>query len=600
MTGFSNSIVTKLGQIVAKSIRSPNFQHGVSGWSINKDGSAEFHDVSIPAGSGGTVVTFGPTAPGSPNTGDVWYNTAGGLEASVCTSTSPVTWTPHQIGTLAIGSAAITSALLANAAVEAAHLAPGAVGTPAIANGAVTPAQISALTASLIGQTGGVLNANPYFTGGDASSWSTYNGTLSVVSGGSLPAGAPYAYAGLYTQTGQWGNPYQIVSLPGSASPYQILITMWVHSASTTVWTKTTPAGGSDIWHSHAIAANTWTQISDVVTIPAGATSASVGPSFNSAASGSVYFQGMTVVPQVPGALIQAGTVTTEQLVANLIYAGIIDGTVVNAATFNGSVFNGLQSVINKNGIFYYSGTPAFGNLYIAIASPFGTDQFGNGYPQGISIFGANGAVTTLENNGTAAAVMMLAAGMAHNTVNAAVQAESGSPGGVNEQSVLFLSSGKESNLDDAEIELFSEAADASFQAMMKVLFNNSPVLTISKTEADITVPVVMDQWTNMTLANGWKNNTGFGVARYRKVACPPNSVEIIGALDGTAATNNAFFTLPAGYRPASAQGFPIAPTSAADATNGRCDTSGNLTIDNITMPVAQTFFIHALISLDA
>ncbi len=72
MAGFSHDIAGGSGSLIAESVKSPNFVHGVSGWQIARNGSAEFHDISIPAGSGGTVVTFSATAPASPNPGDVW------------------------------------------------------------------------------------------------------------------------------------------------------------------------------------------------------------------------------------------------------------------------------------------------------------------------------------------------------------------------------------------------------------------------------------------------------------------------------------------------------------------------------------------------
>lgn len=45
--GFNNSIVGGIGALIRSYIRSPNYQPGVSGWSINKDGSAEFNNVLV-------------------------------------------------------------------------------------------------------------------------------------------------------------------------------------------------------------------------------------------------------------------------------------------------------------------------------------------------------------------------------------------------------------------------------------------------------------------------------------------------------------------------------------------------------------------------
>jgi len=69
---FSHAPVGGQGNIVVDQIKSPNFQHGIQGWSINKDGSAEFQDVILPNG-GGSVVFFSATPPPNPNVGDIWF-----------------------------------------------------------------------------------------------------------------------------------------------------------------------------------------------------------------------------------------------------------------------------------------------------------------------------------------------------------------------------------------------------------------------------------------------------------------------------------------------------------------------------------------------
>lgn len=45
--GFSNPIIGGGGSLVYPSIHSPNFVHNISGWTIKKDGSAEFNNLSI-------------------------------------------------------------------------------------------------------------------------------------------------------------------------------------------------------------------------------------------------------------------------------------------------------------------------------------------------------------------------------------------------------------------------------------------------------------------------------------------------------------------------------------------------------------------------
>lgn len=56
-------------------------------------------------------------------------------------------------------------------------------------------------------------------------------------------------------------------------------------------------------------------------------------------------------------------------------------------------VFNGSNYVINSSGLFFYSGTPALGNMSGSWAQTAGTDAFGNAYPAGIEIYSALGTI---------------------------------------------------------------------------------------------------------------------------------------------------------------------------------------------------------------
>ena len=67
------------------------------------------------------------------------------------------------------------------------------------------------------------------------------------------------------------------------------------------------------------------------------------------------------------------------------------DGTVeFNSGVFRGTVtagtFIGTNFIINQQGIFLYSGTPAAGNLIIAITNNAGTDSFGNTFIEGLNV----------------------------------------------------------------------------------------------------------------------------------------------------------------------------------------------------------------------
>jgi hypothetical protein len=47
MSGFANAIIGGAEALIRKAMRSPNYVPGTAGWTVNKDGSAEFNDVSV-------------------------------------------------------------------------------------------------------------------------------------------------------------------------------------------------------------------------------------------------------------------------------------------------------------------------------------------------------------------------------------------------------------------------------------------------------------------------------------------------------------------------------------------------------------------------
>jgi len=64
--GFNNPIVGGEDNLIREAIQSPNYVPGVSGWTINKDGSAEFNDGIfrggiIVSGAGGEILVYSPT-----------------------------------------------------------------------------------------------------------------------------------------------------------------------------------------------------------------------------------------------------------------------------------------------------------------------------------------------------------------------------------------------------------------------------------------------------------------------------------------------------------------------------------------------------------
>jgi hypothetical protein len=207
------------------------------------------------------------------------------------------------------------------------------------------------------------------------------------------------------------------------------------------------------------------------------------------------------------------------------------------------------------SGVFVYSGTPGPGNPPIASMTNSSTDPFGNAVLPGVQATG-----------GTFSAQLI---------------------GG--------------------QLRLFDGAAGiTALSTADGVVLNvglGSPVVIPGLVAIEPGTAGTPETWHAMTPLNGWVNNASFAAAQYRLTASPPDTVEVIGVMVATAASNVIFAQLPPGYRPASAQGFAAGSNAggiAGETPNIRCDTSGNLSVDNATVPATAAFIFHGFIALDA
>jgi hypothetical protein len=181
----------------------------------------------------------------------------------------------------------------------------------------------------------------------------------------------------------------------------------------------------------------------------------------------------------VTAELIAANTITAEQIAAGIVIAGVIDGTFVDAATFIGSVFEGTDFVINTDGAFFYSGTPASGNLIASITNAQVTDTFGNVAPAGVSAM--NGGITVSLSSG-ALLLTPITTGYAPGSVTSFT-------------GTLILSSPTETNTDlIGQMLVVSGSAYAAASAPM----------VVGPAEIKVTVPVVADTWHGIVLDSGW------------------------------------------------------------------------------------------------
>lgn len=110
--------------------------------------------------------------------------------------------------------------------------------------------------------------------------------------------------------------------------------------------------------------------------------------------------------------------------------------------------------------------------------------------------------------------------------------------------------------------------------------------------------------WHSATLQNGWFNDAAPNVTcQYRRVASPPQSVQIVGTIKpGTKVDGTVLFNLPAGYRPASTQFFPVATNaSVAGGTTPQVQVNTNGDVKCYGCNVGLTNIeLNCMVSLDA
>lgn len=222
------------------------------------------------------------------------------------------------------------------------------------------------------------------------------------------------------------------------------------------------------------------------------------------------------------------------------------------------------------SGVFIYGGAGPGGLL---ASDTNGTiDPFGNPVRPGTWVYGASGGAAGLAVSGSQPGLLLVPPGVIHSTLPADVFAFSGNAGAASEFQYMVLTSGKENGNADAALQLYSAPADASAEAHIIVEFGGTIAGTFTPEGYATAQP-----WTVLPLVNGWANKAGNIAMDYRLVTA--DEVEIIGVLDGTAATSAQFATMPAGLRPLAQ--MPLCAVCSTTFAPGfiQCDTAGNLTL---------------------
>jgi hypothetical protein len=481
-SGFTHAIAGGDGKLILAFVRSPNYDPATgTGWTINKDGTATFYSISLPDFPGsGNKVTFAGTAPASPSVGDVWYDIDAGLQANQWNGTA---WVPYSISA-----------------------------------GAIAP--------------GDNQNPNPFFAGGDTSTWLENNGavlTAVATSGISYPwAGQLTAPAGSTNPivTGpqfaaNGGDPIQVNSWFLTNTSDAVLAISFFDASGTFIGTLTSPVAASVDWQYVAFAD---------LALPTSASASIAFGILNSSTSGTEVVQctATTVMTKVNGALIETGTLAVLQ----------------------------------------YDGPPGPGNLIASNAGAAGTDQFGNSYRAGIWAYNSAGAAAGMVDSGGQAQFHMVPASATSSTEDGLVYITAINAGLANECQQVILTSGR-SGGDDAGVVLNGETADGTGPASILIDLGGTVAASFSKTAIMTNVPVSADSWHDITLDSGW--TAGAQAPQYRLL--PDGNVQLRGVATHagtTSATNiNSSHPLPASYQPAQTRYYR---TEQAGDTAGAVD----------------------------
>lgn len=261
-----------------------------------------------------------------------------------------------------------------------------------------------------------------------------------------------------------------------------------------------------------------------------------------------------------------------------------IDGSAeFNNLTIRGT-FNGTDFIINSAGAFFYSGTPALGNLIASITTAAGTDQFGNVYLAGNTSYVVLNLVG--QQNGTYAVTSGLAPqnGFPAFFLKNLSVAGANSPPGMNAQQgslggfMIVYSGQGTGNGTPSQIQLsdsqFAGVAGGTIILACGVLsLGASAAASWNDNAQTFTLPaaggpfIQGEGFHNVGLAAGWA-----GQLRVKKL--PWNMIHFNCQINATTATAGgvsiAFGSLPdSTYYPFFSSHQPVALTGAAVLTSG-------------------------------
>jgi hypothetical protein len=241
---------------------------------------------------------------------------------------------------------------------------------------------------------------------------------------------------------------------------------------------------------------------------------------------------------------------------------------VVATGTITASEFIGTDFIIDSAGMFFYNGTPAAGNLILALAPVSGTDAFGNNYGAGFTA-GATGSQEQIRFGVLAGSPLeFFLSGISTALNNAALMLNVAGAGSAAHDTLVVKSSQDTAHVDYSAIQLTGNSNDGVTQSTQLqfayVDTSGTPHFYLTQNEEGLSLPAasivaiqpgvlpaVGEVWHSPTILAGWTITGAANPVRYRLL--PDGNVQLSGEVLTTAANASGtnIFTMGAGYIPA-------------------------------------------------
>jgi hypothetical protein len=300
------------------------------------------------------------------------------------------------------------------------------------------------------------------------------------------------------------------------------------------------------------------------------------------------------------------GTVLLRPAIASPNFLHGVRGWSINQggnAEFNDlqirGTYMGQNYVINENGMFFYSGTPAAGNMTGSWAPAAGTDPYGNAYPAGLEIYSALGSIALSAVDG----ILQSIGSSGRQIVVADGGVQFSMPGSQGNGTLEIGANLREMDFSSGQMAIADRIAQlAVISSTGTPVAGNQDTSPRSTTTGGVGVPAyhyvsgavvksdgsgsTSEVWqapafnTNWLTSSTFNGSTGWGGLQFRKDA--EDNLVVTGAFkSGATAGGTSVFQLPAAYRPKVQQPIPIHRNNAGTLTMAMAQISagGNLNL---------------------